>query len=92
VTRTTSARPRAPVVFLLGAVGGALIGVAAGSALTRSMLASARQQNPGYTGEGLEYVAIAVTFAGTALGAALAMIHLRVRARRARRQRSGQRS
>ena len=92
MTRTTSAGPRAPLAFLAGAVGGALIGVAAGSALTRSLLASAREQNPGYTGEGLEYVAIAVTFADTALGAALAMIYLRLRARRARRQRSGQRS
>lgn len=52
------------------------------------MMVATRQQNPQYTGEGLEYVAIAATFAGTALGAVLALIYLAARARRrARRQR-----
>lgn len=83
-----SAGPRAILVFLAGAVAGALLGAAAGTALTSSMMAATRQQNPQYTGEGLEYVAIAIVFAGTALGGGLAMIYLALRARRARRQRS----
>jgi uncharacterized integral membrane protein len=81
---------RTVVVFLSGAVAGALLGSVAGTALTRSMMAATRQQNPQYTGEGLEYVAIAATFAGTALGAVLAMVYLAARARRTRRQRANQ--
>jgi hypothetical protein len=79
---------RALLLFLSGAVAGALIGSACASALTRSMMASARQQNPRYTGEGLEYVAAAVIFAGAALGGGLAMIYLAVRARRVRGHRA----
>ncbi len=78
---------RAVLVFLCGAVAGALIGAVAASALTRSMLESALQQNPGYTGEGLLYVPAVVTFARTALGGGLALIYLSLQARRHRADR-----
>lgn len=76
--------PRALLVFLAGAVAGSLAGAAAARALVESMMASTRRQNPQYTGEGLEYIGIVVTFAGTLLGALLAVLYLAVRARRAR--------
>ncbi|HEY0015222.1 MAG TPA: hypothetical protein VGC13_02845 [Longimicrobium sp.] len=90
LTSRPSAGPRAILVFLASAVAGALIGAAAGAALTSSMMAATRQQNPQYTGEGLEYVAITVIFVGTAVGAGMAMIYLARRARRARKHRSNQ--
>jgi uncharacterized integral membrane protein len=83
----TSVGLRGILVFLASAVAGALVGVAAASALTRSMMERALQQNPQYTGEGLQYIPAVVTFAGTALGGGLAMIYLALRARRHRANR-----
>lgn len=74
MTFAKSPRLRAVLVFVAGAVAGALAGITAAAAVTGSLRASARQHNPRYTGEGLEYVAISVTYAGTALGGGLALL------------------